>query len=59
MATSVWSRYGCAIFVAGIFLIGSVAIIVGVALGVLANQIDQSHESVVQRVLEEYPLIDG
>lgn len=59
MATSVWSRYGCAIIVAGIFLIGSVAIIVGVALGVLANQIDQSHESVVQRVLEEYPLIDG
>ncbi|OWF41763.1 dipeptidase 1-like [Mizuhopecten yessoensis] len=59
MTESLWTRYRCVLILAVLFLIGAFAVILGVALGVIANQIDDTHEGVVQRVLEEYPLIDA
>ncbi|XP_060085160.1 dipeptidase 1-like [Ylistrum balloti] len=59
MAETTWSRYRCVLILAGLFVIGALTVILGVALGVIANQVDDTHEGVVQRVLDEYPLIDG
>ncbi|XP_033762327.1 dipeptidase 1-like [Pecten maximus] len=59
MAENTWTRYRCALILSGLFLIGALAVILAVALSVIANQIDDTHEGVVQRVLDEYPLIDG